>query len=136
MGLMRSSYVRSMAFQSANKFLPGSRWLHGSLLFVASKFGDLRLQDPESQEIAKLGTGHIPPALVRVSLVNETKLRHRSISLGKTDLDPAGDKADHILIITTAITDSISQSLLKSDFVGDREIFMVGDEEQPPRENH
>jgi hypothetical protein len=52
--------------------------------------------------------------------------------LGKTDLDPTGDKADHILIITTAITDSISQSSLKSDFVGDREIFMVGDEEQPP----
>jgi hypothetical protein len=33
----------AMAFQSANKFLPGSRWFLGSLHFVTDKFGDLDL---------------------------------------------------------------------------------------------
>jgi hypothetical protein len=43
MGLMRFDYMRSMAFQSSSKFLPGSRWVLGSLLFIADKFGDLHL---------------------------------------------------------------------------------------------
>jgi hypothetical protein len=43
MGLMRSSFVRAMAFQSTTKFLLGSRWVLGSLLFIGNKFGDLNL---------------------------------------------------------------------------------------------
>jgi hypothetical protein len=31
MGLMRSSFVRAMAFQFTTKFLPGTRWFLGSL---------------------------------------------------------------------------------------------------------
>jgi hypothetical protein len=42
-GLMRSSFVKAMAFQSAAKFLPGSRWFLGSLEFITDTFGDLSL---------------------------------------------------------------------------------------------
>jgi hypothetical protein len=62
--LIRFDYARSMAFQSTNKFLPGSRWVLGSLLFVADKFGDLRLHEPESPEVIGSGIGYLPPALV------------------------------------------------------------------------
>jgi hypothetical protein len=41
-----------MAMQNMTKFLPSSRWVLGSLLFVADKFGDLSLQEPELQEVA------------------------------------------------------------------------------------
>jgi hypothetical protein len=51
-GLTRSDYVRSMVFQSTTKFLLGSRWVLGSLLFVADKFGDLSLQELESLEVS------------------------------------------------------------------------------------
>jgi hypothetical protein len=44
---MRSSFVRATAYQSATKFLPGSRWCLGSLQFVTDKFGDLTLQEPK-----------------------------------------------------------------------------------------
>jgi hypothetical protein len=45
-------------------FLPRSRWFLGSLRFVTDKFGDLTLQEPESTEVAKSGTDHLPPAPV------------------------------------------------------------------------
>jgi hypothetical protein len=32
-----------MTFQSTTKFLPGPRWVLGSLLFIADKFEDLNL---------------------------------------------------------------------------------------------
>jgi hypothetical protein len=64
MGLTRSSYMRSMAFQFRNKFIPGSRWVLGSLLFVANKFGDLSLQEPESREVIGSGIDRLPPAPV------------------------------------------------------------------------
>jgi hypothetical protein len=44
MGLTRFIYVRLMAFESTSNFLPGSRLVFGSLLFIADKTGDLRLQ--------------------------------------------------------------------------------------------
>jgi hypothetical protein len=105
MGLMRSSFMRAMAFQSTVKFLPGSRWFLGSLQFVTDKFGDLNQQEPESSEVAGLGTGHLPPALVRVGLINEAQLRHGLNELGKMDLDPTRDKADHIQTVSAAIID-------------------------------
>jgi hypothetical protein len=60
----RSSFVRAMAFQSTTKFLPGLRWVLGSLLFIGDKFGDLNLQEHESQEVIGSGTGRLPPAPV------------------------------------------------------------------------
>jgi hypothetical protein len=74
--------VRSMAFQSAINFLPGLRWVLESLLFVADKFRDLSLQEPESPEIAGSGTSHLPAAPVRVGPVNEAYLGRRSIEQG------------------------------------------------------
>jgi hypothetical protein len=65
-----------MAFQSTTKFLPGSRWVLGYLLFIADKCGDLNLHEPESCEVTGLGTGHLQLALVQVGLVNEAQLRH------------------------------------------------------------
>jgi hypothetical protein len=44
MGLLRSNFMIAMAFQSTTKFLPGSRWILGSLLFIADKFGDLNFR--------------------------------------------------------------------------------------------
>jgi hypothetical protein len=59
---MRSYYVRSMAFESTTKFLPGSWWVLRSLLFVADKFVDQSLQEPESPKIKgqALTTSHQP----------------------------------------------------------------------------
>jgi hypothetical protein len=56
--------VRAMVFQSTTKFLPGSRWFLGSLLFIADKFGDMNLQGPESREVVRSGTGHLPATSV------------------------------------------------------------------------
>jgi hypothetical protein len=118
MGITRSDYVRSMAFQSTTKLLPSLRWVIGSLLFVANKFGDLSLQQLKSLEV----TDRLPPALVRVNPINEAQLRHISIKLGKTDLDPSGDKTNHILVGSVATTDPIYQLPLESDFEGGREV--------------
>jgi hypothetical protein len=72
-----------------------------------------------------------PPALVRVGLVNEAQLKHRSNALGKTDIDPSRDKAGHNQIGFLAITDLIYHSPSESDFEGGREVYMVGQGEQP-----
>jgi hypothetical protein len=40
-------------------------------------------------------------------------------------LDTSGDKADHNLAGSLAITDAIYQLPLESDFEGDREVYMV-----------
>jgi hypothetical protein len=56
--------MRAMAFQSANKFLPGSRCFLVSLVFIADKFGDLSLQEFESSEVPRLGIGRLPLDLI------------------------------------------------------------------------
>jgi hypothetical protein len=99
--------MRAMTFQSTIKFLPGSRWFLVSLQFVTDKFGDLNLQEPESSKVTGSGIDRLPPALVRVDLVNEAQLRHGLNELGKTNLDLARDKANHILIVLAATTDPI-----------------------------
>jgi hypothetical protein len=104
---MRSSFVRVMADQSTTKFLIGSRWFLGSLQFITNKFRDLTLQEPKSCRIVGLGTDHLPPALVRVSLVNKAQLRHRLSELGTTGLDPTGDKVEHTLAVPIATIDPI-----------------------------
>jgi hypothetical protein len=124
--------MRAMSFQSTTKFLPGLRWVLGSRLFIADKFGDLNLQEPKSCEVVRSGTVHLPPAPTQVSPINEAQLGHESIQVGKMDSNPSGDKADHTLAISVAITDPIYQSPLESDFKGDKEVLMVGDKEQHP----
>jgi hypothetical protein len=104
----------------------------GSLQFVTDKFGDLNLQESESSEATRLGTGRLPLALILVGLVNEAQLRHRLNELGKTDPDPAGDKANHILAVSVATTDLIYQSSPESDSEGGREVYMVGNGEEFP----
>jgi hypothetical protein len=93
MGLMRSSFVRTMVFLSTTKFLLGSRWFRGSVEFLTDKFGNLSLQEPEVSEVIGLGTGHLPPALVRVGLINEAQLRLDS--LGETNTGSMEGRADH-----------------------------------------
>jgi hypothetical protein len=119
-----------MAFQSTTKFLPGSRWILRSLQFVTNKFGDLNLWEPELSEVTGSGTGHLPPAPAQVGLINEVQLRHGLNELGKTYLDPAGDKADHILAVLAATTDPIYWSSPESDSEGGREVYMVGNREE------
>jgi hypothetical protein len=121
-----------MAFQSTTKFLPSSSWFLGSLQFIIDKFGDLSLQEPESREVIRSGTGHLPPASVWVGLINEAQLRCRLSELRKTDLDPAGHKADHTLAVLAVTTDSIYQSSPKSNFDDDGEVYMVGSREELP----
>jgi hypothetical protein len=128
---MRFYYVILMAFQSITKFLLGSRWVLGSLLFIADKFRDLSLQEFEPSEVTGSGTGHLSPAPVQVSLINKTQLRHESIKLEEASLDSSGDKADHNPAGSPATIDPIYQSPLKSDSVGDRKVYMVGQSEQP-----
>jgi hypothetical protein len=70
-GLTRFVYVRSMAFRSSSKFLPGSRLVFGSLLFIANKIGDLNLQELKSRKITRLDTDRFPLTLVQVGLTSE-----------------------------------------------------------------
>jgi hypothetical protein len=51
---------------------------------------------------------------------------------GKTDPDPARDKADHILTVSAATTDPIYQLSPESDSECGREVYMVGNGEEPP----
>jgi hypothetical protein len=48
------------------------------------------------------------------------------------DMDPAGDKADHILAVSAATIDQIYQSSLESDSEGGREVYIVGNGEELP----
>jgi hypothetical protein len=52
--------------------------------------------------------------------------------LRKTDLDPAGDKADHTLTIPTATTDLLYQPSSESNYDYGREVYKVGQGDQPP----
>jgi hypothetical protein len=63
--------------------------------------------EPESSKVTGSGTGHLPPAPTRVGLIKEARLRHKLNELGKMDLDPVGDKSDHILAVLAAIIDPI-----------------------------
>jgi hypothetical protein len=101
--------MKTMVFQSTMKFVHGSRWFLGSLMFLTDKFGDLSLQELEPSKVSRSGTDRFPPALVRVGLVNEAQLGHRLSSLGETDTNPTEDKADHTLVVLTATTDPICQ---------------------------
>jgi hypothetical protein len=87
-----------------------------------------RLMVAESCEVIGSGTGRLPPALIRVSFINEAQLEHGPSKLGKMDLDPTEDKADHTLAVLVATIDPIYQS---SNFEGGGEVYMVGNGEEP-----
>jgi hypothetical protein len=46
------------------------------------------------------GIDCLPPAPIRVGLINEAQLRHGFVSLGNTDPDPLGHKAGHMPAIS------------------------------------
>jgi hypothetical protein len=131
MGLTRFNYLRSMPFQSTTKFLLSSRWILGSLLFIADKFRDLSQQESKSSKLIGSGTSHLPPTLAWVSLVNEAQLKNGSSVLGEADSDPWGDKANHNQVGFPTTTDPIYQSPAKSNSEGGKEVYMVGQGEQP-----
>jgi hypothetical protein len=62
-----------MTFQSMTKFLPGSRWFMGSLVFLTDKFGNLSLQEPKSSKVTRSGASRLPSTPVQVGLVNEAQ---------------------------------------------------------------
>jgi hypothetical protein len=112
-----------MVFQSTSKFLPSSRWFLGSLEFLTYKFGILSLQEPELSKVAGSGTSHFPPAPVQDGLINEAQLRIGS--LGKMDMDPVEDRADHTLAAQATATDPIYSPSSGSDSEYGREVYMV-----------
>jgi hypothetical protein len=115
--------MRTMPFISTTKFLPGSRRFLGSLEFLTDKFGNLSLQEPELSNVMRSGTGHLPLAPVRVSLINEAQIGLGS--LGEMDTDPVEDIADQTLAAQAAATNLIYSSSSGSDFEYDREVYMV-----------
>jgi hypothetical protein len=78
-----------------NQVSLGSRWFLGSLEFLTNKFGNLSLQELELSKVARSGTDILPPAPVRVGLINKAQLRYGLGSLGETDAHPVVDKANH-----------------------------------------
>jgi hypothetical protein len=95
----------------------------------------MNLQEPKSCEVIGSDTSRLPPAPVQVGLLNESQLEHRPVELGKTDPDPSEDNVDHTQTVPAVVTDPIYQPPSEYDSEGDREVFMVGEGEQPPREN-
>jgi hypothetical protein len=113
----------NMAFQSTTNFLPDSRWFLGSLEFLTDKFGNLSLQEPELSEVIRSGTSRLPPAPVRVDLINEAQLRLGSS--GKMDVASIEDTADHPPVAQVATTDPIYSPSSRSDSKYGREVYMV-----------
>jgi hypothetical protein len=60
MGIMGSSFMRSLVFQSTAIYLPSSMWILLFLLFIPNKVGDLIQQQPESREIIGWALAVIP----------------------------------------------------------------------------
>jgi hypothetical protein len=111
-GLTRFNYMRSMVFQSISKFLPDSRLVFGSLLFIADKMGDLSLQELESWGS---GTDWVHPIPAWYGLACEAQLGHRSSIWGELEPDPLGDNVDHHKICCLAATYPIYKSSPKSN---------------------
>jgi hypothetical protein len=109
------------------------RWVLESLLFITNKFRDLSLQEPELPDVTGLGTGRLALVPVRVGLINEARLRHRSMVLGEADTDPPRDKTNHNLAGFPDTTYPIYQAPPEFDSEGSREVYMVGQGEQPTK---
>jgi hypothetical protein len=74
-------------------------------------------------ELVGSGTSRIPPAPVRVGLVNEVQLR--LCSLGETDTGSVEDRTDHPMAGQAATIDPIYLPSSGSDFEYGREVYMV-----------
>jgi hypothetical protein len=114
-----------MTFQSTTKFLPGSRWFLGSLEFLTDKFGNLSLQEPKLSKVTGSGTARLPPAPIRVGLINEAQLGYGLDSLGEMDTDHAEDRVDHTLVAQATATNLIYSPSSKSDSECGREVYKV-----------
>jgi hypothetical protein len=132
MRLTRFNYVRSMAFQSTSKFLPGLRLVFRSLLFIVDKMGDLSLQEPESRVVTGSYTNHILLILAQVGLTCKAQLRNGSSIMGESELDPSGDNANHHEICCPTTAYPIYKPSPESISDRGREVFMVGPGHQPP----
>jgi hypothetical protein len=95
MGPTRFIYVKSMAFDSTSRFLPGSRLVIESVLFIADKMGDLSLHQPESWEIDGSNTDHFPSTPTQAGLACEARLGRGSSGPGEFESDPSGDSVNH-----------------------------------------
>jgi hypothetical protein len=95
MGPTRFIYVKSMAFDSTSRFLPGSRLVIEYVLFIADKMGDLSLHQPESWEIDGSNTDHFPSTPTQAGLACEARLGHGSSGPGEFESDPSGDSVNH-----------------------------------------
>jgi hypothetical protein len=131
-GPTRFIYVKSMAFDSTSRFLPGSRLVIGSVLFIADKMGDLSLHQPESWEIDGSNTDHFPLTPTRDGLACEARLGCGSSGPGEFESDPSGDSVDHHEICCPDTTDPNYKRWLESDFDGGQEVFIVGQGDPPP----
>jgi hypothetical protein len=105
------------------KFLPGSRVVFGSLLFVADKMGEVSLQEPESREIVGLDTRYFPPAPTQVGVACEARLEHGSNRSGEFESDPSRDNVNHRKICCSDATNPIYKPLPKSNSDGGREVY-------------
>jgi hypothetical protein len=65
-------------------------------------------------EVVGSSTSRLPPASVRVGLINEAQLEHGLGELRKTDLGPARDKADHTMAVVGTHKTSISCTNMSS----------------------
>jgi hypothetical protein len=120
--------MRSMTFQASAKFLPGSGFVFGSLHFIANKFGDLSLQEPEQHKVSEPGTNRPPSSPARVGLTLQTRPEHGSDVLGESESDTFGENTGHLRVCCPNTVDPIYNhiALSESDSESNREIFMVG----------
>jgi hypothetical protein len=119
-----------MAFDSTSRFLPGSRLVFGSLLFIVDKMGDLSLHQPEWREIIRSDTDHFPLTSTRAGVACEAWLGRGSIGSGEFELGPSGDSVDHHEICCPDTTDPIWEPWLEPDSDG-QEVFIVGQGDPP-----
>jgi hypothetical protein len=99
-GLTRFIYVRSMAFESTSKFMPGSRLLFGSLLFIIDKMRDLICRNPSHDR----SSGERPSASHRLRLKSVSHARHGS----NIDLANQGNLSQIPQGITSTTTRSVA----------------------------
>jgi hypothetical protein len=110
--------LRSMAFESATKFSPGSKMVFGSLLSVTDKMGDLSLQEPKPWAITRSGADQFQLTPIQVGLAWDARPGHKFGNLGESKSDLSRDSANHREIYCLATIDPTDNPVLKSDSNG------------------
>jgi hypothetical protein len=121
-----------MVFIFTSKFLPGSRMVFRSLLFIVDKMGDLSLLEPEPREIAGLDIDHFQSTPVQVSLARGAQLELRSSDIGQSKSEPLGDHIDYNGISCPKAANLIYKPLSGFNSDSGHDVFMVGQRESPP----